>query len=190
MGRGGDTKLDGEATPNRGGHDDIEPDTQVHPSQFVRGGCPLYWIGDGYCDYECYTPTCSYDAGDCDSPPPPPPGFEYEYEDEYLLGVRGRQTLGSGAQAVANFSLLVSALITLPLPPPVPASIPPRCGLRETPTRRNLWLIPAPVDVSNQGTPTGSDYSGPVWARRGRGAAEDTDPAFVAALRRGIARQR
>ena len=62
-------------------------------------GCPPHWIGDGYCDYECYTPTCSYDAGDCDSPPPPPPGFEYEYEDDYW----GQgPTLGSGAQAVGT----------------------------------------------------------------------------------------
>ena len=105
MGRGGDTELDGEATPNRGGHDDIEPDTQVHPSQFVRGGCPLYWIGDGYCDYPCYTPSCSYDAGDCDSPPPPPPGggggggWGGGYDDEYW-GQPGQEP--NGAQAVGT----------------------------------------------------------------------------------------
>ena len=53
MGRGGDTELDGEATPNRGGHDDIEPDTQV-------GKVPCRYhvqIRMAFLGYETHVPT-------------------------------------------------------------------------------------------------------------------------------------
>lgn len=50
-----------------GGH----TSTKVAPSNATIAsacayGCPSYWIGDGICDSECYTPSCAYDAGDCD----------------------------------------------------------------------------------------------------------------------------
>ena len=32
---------------------------------FCSGGCPYFYLGDGYCDVACLTDECGYDGGDC-----------------------------------------------------------------------------------------------------------------------------
>eukprot|EP00736_Rhodelphis_marinus_P002088 Rmarinus@m.22665 len=34
-------------------------------TEFCAPGCPTYWMHDGICDTDCFTPSCLMDMGDC-----------------------------------------------------------------------------------------------------------------------------
>jgi len=46
--------------------DDACDDGNGNGNDYCAPGCPWDWIGDGWCDDDCYNSACSWDGGDCD----------------------------------------------------------------------------------------------------------------------------
>jgi hypothetical protein len=58
------------ATANRAACSAAGPDCEVAERASSLGHCLPQKLGDGVCDFECFTGACSYDAGDCGTCPP------------------------------------------------------------------------------------------------------------------------
>ncbi|XRA96477.1 papilin [Pycnococcus provasolii] len=55
-------KINGKSVYKSSSHADSAPPP---PKVYCAPGCYLTWIGDGYCDLDCYNADCNFDANDC-----------------------------------------------------------------------------------------------------------------------------
>ena len=66
-------------TPLIGAGSDNNNDYITPTQTYCATGCPNSYIGDGSCDSACNNLACSYDGGDCYSPPTPTPSNSIQH---------------------------------------------------------------------------------------------------------------